>query len=200
MSRTRLQFYATPDEQGRWLREVLTDEDVWCVLRPWDAPPVVCPTQARFELELKFDIDQGARYSLMLGHRELVAEPIWRVDGAGKRDIDFARSQAIQYCPSVIARGNVLLEGQLAIMNKVYYDDLGLAWEPLQKWFHRVARSLKRLRASGCVLIHHTTRGTSRHLRRVLVTPGALKWRRAGNQLKQLVDGAVEFDIQSSQE
>jgi hypothetical protein len=200
MSRRCFEFYALPDEQRHWLGEVLADKGVWCVLRQFEGPRVVCPTGAEFLSDLKFEVDQSARFSLILGHRELVPAPIWRVDGAGKRDIDFTRSEAIQYDPAVVARGSVLLEGQLAIMSKGYYDDLDIDSQPLQKWFNRVARSFARLKAPGAVLVHHTTLGTTKELRGVVLTPGAVAWRKEGRQLKQLIDGAVEFDIRTNQE
>jgi hypothetical protein len=199
MSRKSLEFYALRDEQRNWLGQTLADKDLWCVVRAFKGSPTQCQTEGHFLSELQFEVDQCATYSLMLGHRELVASPVWRVNGAGQRDIDFIQSQAIEYGPAVVARGSVLLEGRLAIMSRVYYDDLGIDPQPLQKWFNRLARSFARLKAPGIVLAQHTTSGTTKKWSGVIVTPGAAAWRRKGGQLKQSVDGSVEFDVQTGE-
>jgi hypothetical protein len=163
MSKTRLEFLAMPDEQLRWIKELLANDGIWCVVRRlppnWQIEQV---EDAGFLSNLQLKIpDEIGRLQLFFGRSDLVPTPIWRTAENGDRDIDFIRSRAIQFSPSVVVREHVLLEGQMAIMRLGYYEEAGIDPKPLRLWFRDVAKSFVKLKAAGTVIIRDTERDKS---------------------------------------
>jgi len=197
VSKALLEFFAMPDEQLRWLGELLAENGIWCVVRK--LPPnwgIKHVTGAQFLTELQLTKpDETAGLQLFFGPSDFVPTPIWRIAENGDRDIDFIRSQAIQYCPSMVVREHVLLEGHMAIMRQGYYDEVGIAPKPVQEWFRHVAKSFVRLRTEGTVVLQDPKLGKQKEYPDIVATPGALEWQRCGHLLKQFVNGAYEFHV-----
>lgn len=190
-------FFATPDEQLKWLRGLLADEDIWCVVKT--LPPqrsIGLTNNMTFlaSLNLTKGDDRGG-LQLFLGRRSIVPLPIWRTLENGDRDIDNARSQAIQFDPATIIGDHILLSGQMAIMREIYYQEAGIDSKPLKTWFRQVARSLRKLNAAGTVIIRDPERGEEKVYPDIVATSGAIQWQRSGHLLKQFVRGAYEFYV-----
>jgi hypothetical protein len=149
------------------------------------------------ELEV-LEFRGASRYdlNLFIGHRDLTPEPVWRTTGRGDQDIDFIKSQAVQYTASVLANDTILLDGQLAIMRAIYYEEAGINPKPLQKWFRRLAKLFRALQTPDAHLICRAASGQIRACDNIMLTPGAADWRRSGGLLKQFPDGPVEFDVE----
>jgi len=199
MRKSERPFFATPDEQRLWLRNLLADKSIWCVLRVF--PPnwkieVVTDTEFLEELQLKKDGDIGG-FDLYLGRSDLISAPVWRSTGDGRRDIDLTRSQAIAYDPSMVADGDILLEGQMAIMRGTHYEEAGIDPKPLRKWFGEMTKSFGELSAGGVVVCRDPNSGKEKEYPDIIATQGAVQWQRSGRLLKQFVRGAYEFDIRT---
>ena len=197
MSKAHVEFFATPEEQLDWLRELLSGDRVWCVVRT--LPPnwgieLVASARLLRQLSLtKSDATGGTQ--VFLGRKDLVPVPIWRTEDNGGRDIDFIRSQAIQYSPSVVVREHILLQGQMAIMRRSYYNDAGVDPKPLHQWFRQLANSFSELKTAGTVVLRDPAHGTEKAYPDIIATAQAAEWQRTGHLLKQFVDGAYEFIV-----
>jgi hypothetical protein len=127
MAMTHLIFYAMPDEQCAWLKGQLSSGQLWCVVR--QLPPtwrIESVSGTDFLTEDIFRRCPGVGVvQLILGNRALVPDPVWRIDGGGGKDIDFIRSQAIQYDASILA-DHILLLGAMGIMSAPYYREAGI--------------------------------------------------------------------------
>jgi hypothetical protein len=197
MSKTSLEFFATPEEQRHWLRGLLSDERIWCVVGK--SPPnrtIEQVTGTRFlnELHLTKPGEIGG-LQLFFGPGDLVSSPIWRTSERGDRDIDFARSKAVLFDPSFVVRKQILLEGTMAIMRRVYYEEAGIDPKPLQRWFRQIANSFTKLKTAGTVVLRDPADGTEKAYPDIIATPGAVEWQRTGHLLKQFVNGAYEFEV-----
>lgn len=201
MSRINADFFATPDEQLGWLEGFLADNDIWCVLR-------ILPPMWRIEqvhdkgflttLPLR-KADGIGGLQLFFGRRDLVPAPMWRTPENGDRDIDFIRSQAIQYSPSIVVGEHVLLEGQMGIMRRSHYEKSGIDPNPVNAWFNEVASSFARLGTGIPVTLRDTKSGQERVYKDIIVSFGALEWQRSGHLLKQFLNGAYEFHVVPSE-
>ncbi|MBX9790669.1 MAG: hypothetical protein K2Y37_17265 [Pirellulales bacterium] len=194
MSKKLLCFFAHPSEQVRWLKERLNDPEIWCVGK------MGVPTSEYFTVDsdsvdsLQFTGIHGTELMLFLGHANLQTDVVWRSTARHILEIDFVRSQAIQCLPSLIVDASILTEGQLAIMDASYYEEVGIDPRPLQRWFRDVVRSFRALRAPRMALgkVDHAA---IKRWPSVVVSPGAVDWRKSGRKLKQFPKGAAEFDI-----
>lgn len=196
MSKSECPFFSTPNEQIGWLRALLANDKFWCVLR-------VFPPQWKIEhvngtkflegLQLTKEDDIGG-LQLYIGRTDLVPVPIW--DGpSGDRDIDVTRSQAIQFAPSMVADGQILLEGQLAIMRGIHYEKAGIDPKPLRKWFREVTKSFRQLGAGGSIVSRDLRSGEEVDYPFAIATRGAVEWQRSGHRLKQSAKGGYEFEV-----
>ena len=186
-----------PDEQLSWLQALLSENDIWCVLRK--LPPnfgieQVSGTEFLTDLQL-VNADETGGLQLFFGRSDFTPRPIWRTTENGDRDIDFIRSKAIQYCPSIVVGKCVLLEGQLGIMRHGYYEEAGIDPIPVQTWFKEIALSFARLGAVTPLVLRDMENGQERIYADIIATSGALEWQRSGHLLKQFLKGAYEFHI-----
>lgn len=186
-------FFATAEEQRQWLGDVVRDRDLWCVaVYLGDKRPAVLDQRA---LEhLSFEAGVGP-VRLCIGRTELAPGPVWRAAGSGS-DVDFIRSRAVQYNPS-LQHGNTLLQGQLGIMRREYYEEAALAYEPLHRWFTSLTDSFESaLHVKGATMLSRAGRESWVRLRdKILISPGAIVWREGGGLLKQVYESVVEFDV-----
>ena len=150
------------------------------------------------ELE-RVTFEAQTEYACMIffGQKAREARPIFDFTPRGQRSLNFLQSKAIQFVPSLIVEGRVLLEGRMAIMRKSDYQLHGIPCEPIFGWFHSVAASFKAAVADRAVLLIQQKKGsgTIKEWRQVVVSKHAAKWRRNGRLLKQFPRGEVEFDI-----
>jgi hypothetical protein len=197
MSNTQVQFLSTPEEQIKWLTQYLANDGIWWVLRRF--PPnwgISAVTGTELLNELQFTkVDDIGGLQLFIGRCDLVPSPVWRTTDVGERDIDFVRSRAIQYDPSLLVDEHILLEGQMAIMRRNYYQEVGIDPNPLRAWFREVATRFRKLHAGCTVVLRDLERGTESKYPNIVATRGAVEWRLSGHLLKQFAKGAYEFDV-----
>src|SRR5262245_11309799 len=137
MSATSLEFYALPAEQKCWLQGVLRDQNVWCYARRW--PAIYWSVEAdSLPLEGEFVGKDWSDLIFFLGRRNF-SSPVWENTPAVNQ-INFGRSLAVQYSPSLIANADTLLEGQMAILRAVSYDEAGIDASGLQRWYKQLAK------------------------------------------------------------
>lgn len=192
MGTTRLEFYAVPAEQRVWLSALTTDPLLWLVVDSFPGSGAALATATVLQ-ELTF---QGpGQLQVFLGRKDLGPGPQWRIAGR-RKELDFTASQAIQFVPSMVER-DVLVEGRLAIMHRSDYERDGIAFEPLRNWFREIGGSLKTgLKTQQMRLITYSaTEAPAPSARKVLVSPGAIVWRRSGKRLQQVAGSLIEFDI-----
>jgi len=194
MGKTRLEFYALPEEQKAWLQALLKQQPVWCICeRSCLREPVRVEPQD--VVNLNFETKTEFEWALFLGLKTLTKAPVFRPTPQGST-LDFVKSLAIQYVPSLVCAPDILIEGQLAVMRKFEYELAKLPWQHLFQWFRELTRSFRRtLGFKGAVLVQHTTLGTVKEWRGVLLSKGAVEWRLNGRRLKQFPRGEVEFDL-----
>ncbi len=192
VSRTSVEFYATTDEQRAWLSKLAANPLFWFVVDAFPASPprIVSPNEL---VDLGFD---GPVYlQIFIGRKDRAPGPLWR-SAAERNELDFVASQAIQFVPSQ-ARGNVLIEGRMGIMRLAEYERQGVLFEPLHKWFRELARDLEHsVNARELRLIVHSATDADAPSRRpVLISPGAMAWRRSGARLQQVAGSLIDFDL-----
>jgi hypothetical protein len=189
---TSVEFYATPEEQRIWLSELTADPLLWFVV---DAFPESPAAPATATVLRQLTLEGRGHLQIFLGRKDLGPGPQWRIAGQ-RKELHFTASQAIQLVPS-LAHENVLIEGRLAIMRRSEYQRDGIAFEPLASWFRVVSRSLKAaLNARETRLItYSSTEPPAPSRRKVLVSRGAIDWRKSGKRLQQTPGSLIEFDI-----
>jgi len=132
---------------------------------------------------------------LFFGNQELATLPVWQNLSQGQV-LDFGRSFAIQFVPSLTVAPDILLDGRLGILSPSQYDSDQKTYRALVSWFKNVGRLLaSSLNSNGTVLVQYTTQGFLKEWKDVLVSRGAVEWRRQGNRLKQFPCGEVDFDV-----
>lgn len=196
MRQRELDFFATPAEQKNWLAQFLGDTDVWCVL--WTAVdgPRYVELDVQMVDELSFSAESEDEMTFFLGRKSLVASPIWNTVGAGRRELDFLKSSAVQYVPALVVHEKILLEGRMAILPSSAYEDAGVDPKPIAAWFKKVRDSFaSMLREPRATLVQSTTSGAMKSWNQVLVSPGAVAAKTSGKLLKQFPEGEVEFDV-----
>jgi hypothetical protein len=128
-----------------------------------------------------------------LGLRDLQA-PVWRQSN-GRRHIDFPKSYATQFVPSVLGPGRtMLLEGRAAIFGRDKYEDSAKA-DRLASLFDVLRASLKKHSDRGRIVVQELANGT------VKKHPGKLIGHEVPDDgslvFKQFVLSPVSFRIQS---
>jgi hypothetical protein len=198
--KTRTEFFAVPPEQKDWLISLLSADGVWCAAwRPGKQDPIY-PVSRNALQDYEFSGAHRDELMFFFGRHDLVPSPIWRKVGSGQTRLDLIRSQAVQFVASIVASDRILLDGQLAIMRKEYYDDVGIDSRGLREWFRTLCMSLASLHVPKAVLVQRTTKGALKKHPNIIVTAGAFEWWRKGGLLKEFVDGPVTFDIHVGQE
>ena len=190
-----LAFYALADEQRRWLATLLPQKGIWCVVRdfPWKREEIRDQAdldRLQFTREPAFDLNIGL---------EALGTPVWHDVGqheiSGRREIDFVKSRALRFEPSLSVDSHILLEGRIAISAPSWYEYYGVDHRPIFMWYRRVRRSLEAIMASNIAITLRLPDGRDKVQRGVRITPGAVQWRLRGGILKQFTPGPVEFDI-----
>ena len=190
------EFYALPDEQRQWLAEIVSQEGIWCLVNSWKPGHGDQYYCIHKEAELKshfLPITPKGTLMFFIGRTGL-SKPVWRDSPRGK-ELDFIRSQAIEFSPSLIVRESILLEGRLAIMRPSEYSLHGIDPNPLSRWYRPIRKSLTSIMTKDYIVVQRTTTGEIKEWHEIGVTHGAVTWRLGGHLLKQFPQGAVEFDI-----
>lgn len=184
------EFFATRDEQRQWLIDQSLVENVW--MFGWSF------LTKYFEITGGSDIKNlrpEEEYLFYIG-RSGLAYPMWRkIKGGERNDIDFVRSQAIQFVTSFIAEENILIQGRLGIMRLPEYKPQGIDPAPISRWYRQIRKSLSSIMTHDVIVVQRITNGSLKEWRDIGITPGAVAWRRRGGLLKQFAKGSVEFDI-----
>ena len=176
-------------EQRDWLARVSREIDGWFVAESPTGPLVGRLT----DVAAFFGEPESTPPTLFLGRSDLSDRPIWKIGPRGK-DIDFVRSLAIHFVPSVRV-GDVLLEGRFDIHRSSEYALAGLDHAGLARWIAQLRRSMRsswkpdriRMRLESSDGIRSDIRSAP------LFSPGALDWYRQGRKLKQFREGTLSF-------
>src|SRR5690606_29054322 len=125
-------------------------DDIWCWIRMLGNNSRLVSGSGVLEGigSLKFDND--SLMELDFGRRS-IQMPIFRQTPLFT-ELEFARSLAVQFLPSLVLKETALYEGQLGISRKQWYEDFGVRAEPVVTWYHQLARSLKKIFASEYML------------------------------------------------
>jgi len=189
-------FFANAEEQRAWLGDVLRHTGVWCVATfVDDRQPVSLDQTTLANLSFEFGL---APALLFLGRADLSATPVWRKAGA-RPTVDLIRSRAVQYNPA-LEREDTLLQGQLGIMRRQYYDEVGLAYTPVHEWFSSLVASFEnQVHVKGATLLSRAaSEPWGRSRRKVMISRGAIAWRERSGLLKQAYESVVEFTVTTS--
>jgi hypothetical protein len=197
MNATIYPFYATIDEQKKWLVQLLSAKDVWCLLWTPSDGARYFPIGITELKKISFEAEHEDDLMLFLGCRGLTIEPVWLETPRGVR-LDFIRSQALQLVPSLVVENTILLEGRLSVMRRGEYERVGVNPTKLIKWYRKIRKSLVSLMSSNHILVQKTSDGKIKLWTDVGISPGAVLWYHEGHSLKQFPQSPVEFDIFSS--
>ncbi len=110
-------------------------------------------------------------------------------------ELEFARSLAVQFLPSLVLKETALFQGQLAISGKQWYEYFGVQAEPVVTWYHQLARSLKKTFAKDYMLTCTIEDGRVFTNRDVHLSPGAVDWRNRGNELRSPTNKFIKYDV-----
>ncbi|MBM3240375.1 hypothetical protein FJZ31_29180 [Candidatus Poribacteria bacterium] len=197
MNTTIYQFYATIDEQKKWLVQILSAKDIWCLLwKPSDGYRYFPIGITELE-KISFEAEHEDDLMLFLGCHGLTIEPVWLETPRGVR-LDFIRSQALQLVPSLVAENTILLDGRLSVMRRGEYERAGVNPTKLFQWYRKIRQSFVALMSSNHILVQKTNDGKIKRWTDVGISPGAVLWYHEGHSLKQFPQSPVEFDIFSA--
>ena len=132
-----IEFLALPKEQLEWLRSLLSQRDVWCWIRLFEAGMSRITSDPGDLDALSFDSECLAEIDL--GRYE-IQQPVFKETGYGV-DLDFPRSLAVQFRPSLVLKKRMLTTGQLAISSSSWYEYFGVDAAPVQKWYRTLSIS-----------------------------------------------------------
>jgi hypothetical protein len=185
-----IEFLALPEEQRPWLKHILEEEGVWCWVRMSSASSVIITSpnavdEIDFETEKLVELDFG---------RDGVMKPVF-TDTVSGIALDFPRSLAVQFIPSLILDDHLLTVGQLAISSKGWYEFYGVSPDPLLEWYRGLARSWKRAFDEKRMVVVNGSRGRVTEYRCVHLTHGAVDWWKQGNRLKDPTNMTFEYDV-----
>jgi hypothetical protein len=190
MTKFLQEVFWTPGETIDWVHRVVGAFDLWAVL--W-----LVGNEARLvdanELrpEIFYDRTEDTAH-LFLGSSNKLRSPQWR-DVSGKRLLDFQRSYAVQFVPSVISPDRkALLQGRLAILPPDQYDDPARA-AALVSLYRSLQLSMKKQSDQSRVVTQVLQSGEPKTWKQVLV--GKAIPRGQELKLKQFADGVVEFQL-----
>ena len=126
--------------------------------------------------------------------RYAVQEPVLRKHGYGV-DLDFPRSLAIQFIPSLILDGRKLLVGQIAISSKSWYDFYGVESSSVFAWYRELSRSWKKVFRDESMVVVSGSCGRMTEYRYVHLTVGAIDWWKQGKELKDSTNMTFKYDL-----
>lgn len=133
---------------------------------------------------------------MFFGNKSLQNRLIWQTTLDNRTELDFIRSQTVQFVPSLLINGTTLLEGQLAIMSDVYYHELGIDPGPVGHFYSELRKSFKRIFDNNSRVAVVTPTGETKLIPNTSITASAAEWvNRKKGRLKQLKDGPVEFTV-----
>jgi hypothetical protein len=192
MSNITQEFFWTPEELVSWLRRICSEFGLWLVVwRAGNSAELISPGAMQPSM---FEAAQDDSIQVFLGKPSLCPDPRWRVVG-DRRELDFARSYAVQLVPSVLsADGKTLLQGRLAILRSPDYDDRTRAVE-LAILFRQLRAELRRDSDGGHVVVQPLPGGERKRWRDMLVGRAVAG---SGLKLKQFSRGEVEFRVESA--
>ncbi len=185
-----IEFFMLPDEQSKWLERTFVSDDSWCWIRRRDADSrlISGPFKTgdlRFDSEKLVELDFG---------RSSVQTPLFR-ETPFCTEIDFPRSLAVQFLPSLILKGHMLTVGQLGITSKGWYEYLGIQAQSVVKWYQQLARLLKKTFLREYMAIVKLDDGRVYTYRDIHLSPGAVEWWRKGNELRTPTNDNIRFDV-----
>jgi hypothetical protein len=186
---SRISFFATLDEQADWLSAVVSETD-WCVVDE------IAPERRSIEVNSSALVPllrsaETGEVRVFLGRLDLSPRPVWR-DAGQRREVDAIRSRAIHLVPCY-AVGEVLIEGRMDILDASAYAAAGVDPVPLQRWYGRLATSLRRaLKRPPELLVTESGERENRRSTR-LFSPGAISWFQGGGVLKQFLESSISI-------
>lgn len=191
MNRFQVEMFWMPSETVAWLRWLANEYDLWFAV--W---PVGFDTQlievAKFSPE-NFCSNSEDSIQIFIGHANISGKPHWR-SIADKRILDFSKSYAVQFVPSILMpdRG-ILLQGRLTIFDPDQYGDIHRGQE-LVEFFRALKSSMIKYSDRKRVIVQTLTTGKKKQWRNILV--GKAIEKNGSFQFKQFENGAVEFDVE----
>lgn len=188
-----IEFFMMPDEQRKWLRQNFSGDDIWCWIRMRGTDSRLVSGAKIFETVGSLKFDNDSLMELDFGGRS-IESPIFR-QTPFFTELEFARSLAVQFLPSLILKETALFQGQLAISGKQWYEYFGVQAEPVVRWYHQLARSLKKTFAKENILTCTIEDGRVFTYRDVHLSPGAVEWRNRGNELRTSTNKFIKYDV-----
>ena len=192
MGRCLQEFFWTPAELTQWVQRACREFELWLVV--WR---VGCDAEQVGPERLSAALFEGTDESvqLFLGDPSLSPAPRWRAD-RHRREIDFPGSYAVQLIPSLVPPGgDVLLQGQLAVMGSASYPDEE-RFAALGELCRLLQADLKRNSDPRYVVVQSLASGGRKRWKDVLVGPAVPN---CGAKLKQFPNGSVEFSLELAQ-
>jgi hypothetical protein len=185
-----IEFFALPEEQLPWLRELLSDPAVWCWVRLLGKGSRIIEVSEELDL---VDFTSTDLIELDFG-RGNVQDPVWEQTGYGV-DLDFSRSLAVQFDPCLMIGGQELIKGQMAISPKGWYDFYGVNSESVVSWYKRLSKSWKKVFSREDMVVVDLEDGRSIPYRGVHLTAGSVAWWQSGKELKDALDWKFKYDV-----
>jgi hypothetical protein len=120
MNKRLQEFFWTPTETVRGLRDVVPELDLWVALWALGQDAQSIDVNLLSDEVLQDKVEDSVH--LFLGSLKLNPGPVWR-GTAGKHLLDMQRSCAVQLVPPVVS-DRALLQGRLAMLRSDQYDNL----------------------------------------------------------------------------
>jgi hypothetical protein len=185
-----IEFLALPDEQRPWLKDILKKNGMWCWVRIRGGGSKIIYDPSAIE-----DTDFGTKnlVEFDLG-RAAVRQPVFRETPNGV-ELDFPRSLAVQFAPSLAIDNCILTVGQLAISSRSWYDFYDVNPDPVSTWFRELTRSWRKAFCDENMVVVNMDDGRVSESRQVHVTAGAIHWWQQGRELKNLTNMTFKYDV-----
>ncbi len=185
-----IQFFAMPEEQCFWLREQIVQLKLWCWVRPGRGQNFLLGGTESFR---DVNSKSGEVIDYNLGDSN-ISEPVFE-HRFGRNELNFARSQCVQFSPSKLVNREVLLQGDMGISPRWAYDEAGISDERVRSLYKRLMHELKGLMSRQYLVTQLTTNGDLKEWRDMYVTPAAREFWSEGGLLKQFIAGPVTFGV-----
>lgn len=185
-----IEFLALPSEQVSWLKVVFSREGTWSWLRLRGHGSRILKRADKVD---NIDFESNDLMELDLGRSQIQA-PVFRMAGQ-TLDIDFPRSFCVQFDPSLIREGKMLMTGQLAILSRAWYEYYDLNCEPIFTWYRELSRSWKKMFRDEFMVVAVLDDGRKFESRYIHLTSGAIEWWKAGNELKDTTNMTFKYEV-----
>jgi hypothetical protein len=187
---TSVAFFASRQEQHDWLAQISSENEGWFVAK---GPLAELTIGQLSDLTMFLAETKTGGASIFLGRSDLSTSPIWRITSKG-RELDFVRSLAVQFVPSIVA-GDTMLEGRCDIHRASEYALVGADDSGLRKWIGAIRRSMRSAwKVPGVQVRLESKDGVRSSVgKTTLFSPGAVDWYRHGGKLKQFPEGTFSF-------